>query len=309
MDKVVISEFMDEAAVEDLRGSFDVIYDPTLVEDPDRLAQELADADAIILRNRTQLRGPLLEAATALKAVGRLGVGLDNIDLEACKARGISVHPASGANDVCVTEYVIACALALYRSAIFGRERMIAGEWPRQEMTGQELSDKCLGLVGFGSISRATAMRARALGMEVAAFDPFVPADSPVWGETRRHEDLSQLMAEADVISIHVPLTDETRHLIDANMLAKAKPEAILINAARGGVVDEVALVDALRAGKLHGAALDVFETEPLTAEAGAKFNGIGNLILTPHIAGLTGEANIRVSALTVQNIRDALSG
>ncbi|MFY0692401.1 MAG: hydroxyacid dehydrogenase [Paracoccaceae bacterium] len=309
MAKVVISEFMDEAAVEDLRGGFDVVYDPTLIDDPERLARELADADAILLRNRTQLRGALLDGAKALKAVGRLGGGLDNIDLEACKARGISVLPASGANDICVAEYVIASALALYRGAIFGRDRMIAGEWPRQEMSGHELSGKTLGLVGFGSISRATARRARVLGMQVAAFDPFVPAGHPAWRETRRHEDLRQLMAEADIISIHVPLTDGTYHLIDAPMLARAKPDAIVINAARGGIVDEDALVAALRAGRLHGAALDVFETEPLTAEAGAKFAGIENLILTPHIAGLTGEANIRVSTLTVENIRKALCG
>lgn len=305
--KIVITEFMDEAAVTDLSGDYDVIYDPGLVDQTERLLGELRDADAIIVRNRTQVRGDLLQAAPNLKAVGRLGVGLDNIDLEACQGLGISVHPASGANDLSVAEYVVTTAAVLLRTAYFGQARMIAGEWPRQEMQGRECAGKVLGLVGFGSIARETATKAEALGMTVAAMDPFVHKDDPAWTRARRQETLYDLLAVSDILSLHVPLTDDTRNLIDAKALATMKQGSIIINAARGGVLDEAALAASIRSGHLGGAALDVFAAEPLSAEEGAKFAGLPNLILTPHIAGVTKEANVRVSALTAQNIRNVL--
>ncbi|MEP3279077.1 MAG: hydroxyacid dehydrogenase [Stappiaceae bacterium] len=305
--KIVITEFMDETAVKDLGRDFDVVYDPALVDQEDRLFAELADAQAIIVRNRTQVRAHLLAAASNLKTVGRLGVGLDNIDLDACKQKGISVYPASGANDLSVAEYVLTTAAALLRTAYFGQARMIAGEWPRQEMQGEECAGKVLGLVGFGSIARQTADKARTLGMSIAAMDPFVSADDPVWSGVDRCDSLENLLNVADVLSLHVPLTDQTKNMIDANAMAKMKSGSIVINAARGGVVDEAALAASLKSGHLGGAALDVFASEPLSAEDGAKFAGIPNLILTPHIAGVTQEANIRVSALTAQNVRNVL--
>ncbi len=308
MKKVVICEFMDEAAVEDLRRDHRVVYDPGLVDDTPRLLAELADAEAIIVRNRTQVRDGVLGGAPSLRAVGRLGVGLDNIDLDACKARGISVHPASGANDLSVAEYVITTAANLLRRAYAGFDRMIAGDWPRQEMSGCELAGKTLGLVGYGAIARETAGLGRALGMKIAAMDPFVGAADAIWQSAERHEALPSLAATADVISLHVPLTDGTRNLAGATLFEAMKPSAILINAARGGVVDEAALADALNQGKIGGAALDVFANEPLTAQDAAKFADLQNLILTPHIAGVTVESNIRVSALTAQNVRKALS-
>ena len=309
MKRVVISEFMDEAAVADLATDHEVLYDPALVDDPDRLLQEVATADAIIVRNRTQVRGALLDAGKSLKAVGRLGVGLDNIDLEACAGRGISVHPASGANDQSVAEYVLTSAAILLRQAYGGLDAMLAGDWPRQRLgEGAEMGGRVLGLVGLGSIARETAARARGLSMVIHAHDPFVPADDPIWASVHRHEGLDTLLSEADVLSLHVPLTDGTRHLIGADAIGQMKPGAVLVNAARGGVVDEAALADALRAGTIGGAALDVFETEPLTAEAAEKFIGLGNLILTPHVAGVTADSNIRVSGVTVVNIRTALA-
>ncbi len=309
MKKVVISEFMDEAAVEGLRADHNVVYDPTLVDDDTRLLAELADADAIIVRNRTQVRGAVLAGAPALRAVGRLGVGLDNIDLDACKAAGISVHPASGANDLSVAEYVITTAALLLRQAYLGFDRMIAGEWPRQDMSGGELSGKTLGLAGFGSIARETAGLARGLGMSIAAMDPFVPEGDAAWEGVTRHEDLASLAAGCDVLSLHVPLTDGTRNMAGADIFAAMKSDAVIINAARGGVVDETALARALLEGQIAGAALDVFAKEPLTAEDAAKFKACRNLVLTPHIAGVTVESNTRVSALTAQNVRKALLG
>ncbi|MGT2478942.1 NAD(P)-dependent oxidoreductase (plasmid) [Methylobacterium oryzae CBMB20] len=311
MPKVIISEFMDEAAIAAELAGFDVQYDPGLVDRPGDLAAAVARADALIVRNRTQVRGPLLDAARDLKVVGRLGVGLDNIDVPACQARGIAVYPATGANDGAVAEYVVATAMLLLRGAYGATARVAAGTWPRNALMGREIAGKRLGLVGFGSIARETARRAAALGMAVAAHDPFVAADDPAWspayGPVQR-EALDALIAESDVLSLHVPLTDRTRGLIDAAALARMPRGAILINAARGGVVDEAAVAASLRSGHLGGAALDVFDREPLDAAAGAVLAGVPNLILTPHIAGVTQESNVRVSAVTAAAVRRHLT-
>jgi (S)-sulfolactate dehydrogenase len=302
MSDIVISEFMDEAAIANVLAGRDVLYDASLVDHPADLHAALADCRALVVRNRTQVRGALLEAAPKLKVVGRLGVGLDNIDLAACEARGVAVRPANGANDLSVAEYVITAALMLLRRAWFATDQVIAGAWPRMAMVGRELAGKRLGLVGYGAIARATADRARPLGMSVAGYDPLLSADHPAWAGAERL-GLRDLLATSDVVSLHVPLTDDTRRMIDAAALAAMKPGAILINAARGGVIDEAALAAALRAGRLGGAALDVFETEPLDAAAGAIFAGSPNLILTPHIAGVTDESNVRVSEVTARAV------
>jgi (S)-sulfolactate dehydrogenase len=306
MSDIVISEFIDEAAIVEIFAGRDVLYDPALVDKPEALSAALADARALLVRNRTQVRGALLAAAPKLKVVGRLGVGLDNIDVPACDARGIVVRPATGANDLSVAEYVITAALMLLRRAWFASEQVTAGDWPRMALIGRELAGKRLGLVGFGAIARLTASKAKALGMTVAAYDPFVPTGHAAWSEAERLA-LPELLATADVVSLHTPLTDATRRMIDAAAIAHMKPEAILINAARGGVVDEAALVEALKAGTLGGAALDVFEQEPIDAAGGARFAGAPNLILTPHIAGVTEESNVRVSAVTARAVVEAL--
>ncbi len=309
MPDIVISEFMDREAVEGLAADFDVLYDPDLVDRGAELAAVVSSARALVVRNRTQVRGGLLEAASALQVVGRLGVGLDNIDLAACRERGIRVCPATGANDLAVAEYVVTTALILLRGAYGAGEAVIAGRWPRQACIGRESAGKVLGLVGFGGIARETAWRARALGMEVIAHDPFVPAGDPAWAQAAREEALAGLLRRADVVSLHVPLTEKTRGLIGSDALALMKPGAVLINTARGGVVDEAALVDALRSGAVAGAALDVFAREPVDAETGASFPSLPNLVLTPHIAGVTEESNVRVSAVTARNVREVLEG
>jgi len=304
---IVISEFMDEAAVDDLRRDFSVRYDKGLVDRPEELAGLMRDARALIVRNRTQVRGPLLEAGARLDAIGRLGVGLDNIDTEACAARGIAVLPATGANDVSVAEWVIAAMLILIRGAYAASADVLAGKWPRERLIGGEIFGRTLGLIGFGSIARETAGRARSLGMRIIATDPFIGADAPAW---TKHDvervDLDALLAKTDAVSLHVPFTAETRNLIDAKRLARMKQSAILLNAARGGVVDEAALADALKAGRIKGAALDVFAEEPL--RAGSPLAEAPNLLLTPHIAGVTEESNVRVSAVTARNVRRALN-
>jgi (S)-sulfolactate dehydrogenase len=307
MAQIVISEFMDAVIVETLFAGRDVLFDDTLVDRKADLFAALADAEAILVRNRTQVNVELLGHAPKLKVVGRLGVGLDNIDMAACAARGIVVHPASGANDLAVVEYVLACALMLLRGAYLATDRVIAGAWPRMALIGRESEGKTLGLVGYGAIARMAAIKAKALGFQVLAFDPLLDAGHPAWREAARAETLEALLAGADLVSLHVPLTPATKGMIDAAALAAMKPGAILINAARGGVVDEMALAAALKFGALGGAALDVFEIEPLPAAAGARFEGCPNLILTPHIAGVTDESNLRVSEVTARNVLKVL--
>jgi (S)-sulfolactate dehydrogenase len=305
--RVVIAEFMDEAAVASLRARFDAHYDPSLAERRAELLGLLGDADALIVRNRARVDAELLTCAGRLKVVGRLGVGLDNIDLSACEARGIRVIPATGANALAVAEYVLGAALVLLRGAFVSTSAVASGQWPRAALSrGREIAGKTMGVVGFGSIGRATAQLARAAGMTVIGFDAHIAATAALWAEQGiPPKRLDELLRAADVVSLHVPLTPATRHLIDAAKLALMKPDAVLVNTARGGVVDEVALAAALRAGKLGGAALDVFESEPLPA--GSPLADCPNLLLTPHIAGVTRESNRRVSALIAEQIAAAL--
>jgi (S)-sulfolactate dehydrogenase len=307
---IVISEFMDEDAVREGLKDFHVIYDPKLVDQPEALMRAVRDAEALIVRNRTQVGGALLDAAVELKVIGRLGVGLDNIDVEACKARAIAVYPATGANDVSVAEYVIACALMLLRGAYRATAEVAGGSWRRNKLVGRAMRGRRIGLIGFGATARQVARRALALGMEVSAYDPFVPADAwtTEFGAVTR-AGIAEIIGDSDVISLHVPLNHETRGMIGSEAMSRMQSGAILINAARGGVVDETALVAALKDGRLGGAALDVFADEPLDAAHGGIFADVPNLILTPHIAGVTEESNIRVSWVTVENVRKHLAG
>jgi (S)-sulfolactate dehydrogenase len=307
--KIVIPEFMDAPAVASLAASFDVLFDPELVDRRAELQHGLADVDALIVRNRTRVDGELLAAAPKLRVVGRLGVGLDNIDVDACAARGIRVIPATGANALAVAEYVVCTAMLLLRGAYLSSAAVAAGKWPRGPLgEGRETAGKTLGIIGFGGIGRIAAKLAQGLGMKVVASDAMLPSDAPVWRETGvAQASIDELLAESDAVTLHVPLTRETRHLIDAARLARMKQGAVLIKTARGGVVDESALAAALASGRLGGAALDVFAAEPLPA--GSPLAGIPNLVLTPHVAGVTREANERVSAMIAREVAAALRG
>ena len=306
--RIVISEFIDDAAVTSLAQDFDVRYDAALVERPAELGVELASADALIVRNRTQVDAALLAVAPRLKVVGRLGVGLDNIDLPACAARRIDVIPATGANARSVAEYVIGTALLLRRQAYGASAAVAAGEWPRAALSqGRELAGSTLGIIGFGSIGRLVGELAHRLGMHVIGHDVAIAPDSASWVEQHTApRPLDDLLRESDVVSLHVPLTEGTRRLLDARRLSLMKRDAILINTSRGGIVDETALAAALRGGMLGGAALDVFEHEPLPA--GSVLAGCPRLLLTPHIAGVTRESNARVSALVAREVAAALA-
>lgn len=297
---------MDQEAVDFLAKDFNVVYDPTLVKDTARLVELVKDADALIVRNATQVRGELLAAGIKLKAIGRLGVGLDNIDLTGCEALGIKVLPATGANDVSVAEYVIAGALMMLRGSYFSTQAVAQGKWPRNQLIGREVEGTTLGLVGFGNIARHVARRALALGMHVIAYDAYLTPHHPAWADHGvTPGTLEDVLGKSDVISLHVPLTEGTRHLINAEAIERMKPGAIVINTARGGVLDDVAVAGALREGRLGGAMVDVFPVEPLPADN--PYVDVPNLILTPHIAGVTNESNVRVSAVTAENVRRIL--
>jgi (S)-sulfolactate dehydrogenase len=308
MARILITEFMDAPAVAQLQQAHEVRYDPQMVDQPEAMLHAAADVDALIVRNRTQVRGELLKALARCKVVGRLGVGLDNIDVTACEARGMQVIPATGANALSVAEYVIGTAMLLLRGAYQSQAAMVQGQWPRNALSsGREIHGKTLGLIGYGSIGQLTARLAQGLGMRVQAHDALMAADHPAFSSTGvQAVGLDTLLASSDVISLHVPLLPSTQHLMNAAQLAQVKPGAIVINSARGGVVDETAVVAALRSGHLGGAALDVFEQEPL--KSGAMFADCPNLILTPHIAGVSLESNERVSELIARKVLEVFA-
>ena len=308
MGQIVITEYMEAAAIERLNAAYTTLYDPELHAAPDRLRAALADARALIVRNRTQVNDALLSAAPKLKVLGRLGVGLYNLDLEACRIRRVEVIPASGANADSVAEYTIISVGMLLRGAFQETASIAAGHWPRERLsTGREMAGKTLGILGFGDIGRRVARLARAFGMRVIAHDPVLPIDHSGWAETATKQvTLDELAARSDAITLHVPLEASTRGLVSAELLAAMAPGAVLVNASRGGVVDEAALAAALRSGHLGGAVLDVFEVEPLPP--GTPLAGAPNLVLTPHIAGATQESNLRVSSLIAARVLVALA-
>jgi (S)-sulfolactate dehydrogenase len=308
MHDIVITEFLEPAAIDVLKKDFRVHWDRELWNKRSELEKLVRDLPGLIVRNRTPVDKALLDLAPKLKVVGRLGVGLDNIDVAECERRGIDVCSARGANATSVSEYAITMAMVLLRGRAYrDTQRLVAGEWPREELgRGVELAGKTFGIIGLGSIGSTGARKARALEARVIASDPYLPDTNENWNVAQK-VSLDELLATSDVVSIHCPLTPETRGLIGPAQLARMKKGAILINSARGGIVDERACAEAVRSGHLGGAALDVFDHEPIKSEAGEVFAGLSNVILTPHISGVTVEANHRVSFMTVESVARVL--
>ena len=306
--RIVITEFMDPRAVAQLEACHEVLYAPDLVDNPARLLIEARTADAIIVRNRTQVRGDLLDQLTQCRCVGRLGVGLDNIDVEGCVARNIAVLPATGANSLSVAEYVISAMMTLLRPVFGATTQMTQGKWPRAALSdGGEVGGKRLGVIGYGAIGQTSARLARGLGMTVIAFDAMLPPEAPIFAQTGvQAVDLDTLLQTADVITLHVPLVASTRGLIGADQLARMRHGTLLINTSRGHIVDLTAVANALRSGHLGGAAIDVFDVEPLTETQ--ALTDCPNLLLTPHISGLTKESNERVSFMIADQVLAALA-
>ena len=304
---ILITEFMDEDAVNLLKKKYDVYYDISLAEDSNSLVKLINKMKALIVRNKTLVTRELIENAPNLTCVGRLGVGLDNIDLNACEEQNITVYPALGANSHSVAEYVICASMLLLRKAYFKKNEMIAGNWPRQESSGSEVYGKTLGLIGFGDIAQKTRDLALGLGIKTVAYDPYLDKDSNVWKETKNLL-LDNLLSISDIISLHIPLTKETKNLIDEKKLRLINNSSVIINTSRGGIIDENSLAKLLKENKIGGAALDVFNKEPINKVNAKKFEGLDNIILTPHIGGVTKESNERVSKMIAKKIDIHLS-
>ena len=306
MTRVIITEFMDESEVSRLSSHHEVLYNPDLHSNINSLLDSITDTQALIIRNKTLVNRELIDASKDLRVIGRLGVGLDNIDTTYCREKGISIVIADGANTDSVAEYVVTGLLVLFRGIMDSTSRIINGEWPRGDFIGTEVKGKTLGIVGLGSIGRAVAQKVKLLGMRVVGTDVNIEKDDPVWGELNvQYREFSDLVRISDAITMHVPLNNDTKGLFDDYALQNMRKGAILINTSRGGIVDEDALVKYLKNGHLGGAMLDVFESEPLTESR--PFAGLPNLILTPHIAGVTVESNRRVSCMIVDQVMDHL--
>ncbi len=310
MKNILITEFIDEVGLELLRRTegVDLHYAPELVRDRAGLLVALSEVDGLIVRNQTQVDAELIAAAPALKVVGRLGVGLDNISQPILKERGIGLVVPFGANANAVAEWTLGAMLALARRFVPATISTAGGGWQRSLFGGEELSGKTLGLIGFGDIAHRVARRALAFEMKLATYDPYLAtAVVSEWGERlTRYERIEDLLRVSYFVSLHVPLTDETRHLLNAERLALLPSGAFVINSARGGLVDEVALLNELMSNRLGGAALDVREKEPPTQPDPFAQDGL-NALLTPHVAGLTGEAQRRISLEVAQAVLDHL--
>jgi (S)-sulfolactate dehydrogenase len=303
MSSILISEFITSQALETLRSKHAVVYEPELYKDRVALIAAMQNIDGLIVRNLTQVNKEVLDGAPKLKVVGRLGVGLENIELPACAERNIKVIPATGANAESVAEYVVGAAIALTRGLIPASIATLKGEWPRPRFsTYHEFLGKTIGIVGFGSIGRVVAKKANAIGLKCVAYDPMLSGNAlELEGLTVPLLSLQGLLEVSDAITLHLPYLPETKNLFNAATLDLMKQGACLVNTARGGIVDENALAERLRSGRLGGAAIDVFMTEP--AKDLSHFSGIENLILTPHIAGVTHESNERVSQMIADEV------
>lgn len=303
--RVLVTDEIDPEGVALLRAEPGIRVDEVPTRPASDLLEEIGEYDALVGRSATRITAELLEAGTRLKVIGRAGVGVDNVDLDRATQLGIAVINAPGGNTIAVAELVFGVALALFRHVPEARDSMRAGDWRRSQLGGSELRGRTLAIVGLGRIGSEVSRRARAFGMKIVGFDPYV-------GESRfeelgieRAETLAAALDVADLLTLHVPLTAETRAMIGSAELTRLRPQAFLLNYSRGGVVDEDALVAALREGRIAGAGIDVFEREPLPADH--PLRQIPNAILTPHLGASTVEAQRSVAIEACAGVRDAL--
>lgn len=304
MARILVTEKIAERGLERLRAAgheVDVVLGP----DPDDLPKLLSGAAGLIIRSATKVTAEVLAAADELAVVGRAGIGLDNVDVSAATERGVMVVNAPQSNTLSAAEHTMALLLSQARNVPQAHAALVAGRWERSQWEGVELADKTLGIVGLGRIGKLVAQRAHAFGMHLVAYDPFV---SPERARQLNVElaDLDQILNMADFVTIHVAKTPETEGLIDADRLAKAKPGMRIVNVARGGIVDEHALADAIRSGQVGGAALDVFETEPTTE---SPLFGMPEVVVTPHLGASTAEAQDKAGETIAEMVELALAG
>ncbi len=301
--KILVAEPLDAAAVARLRAAGHEVDERQGLQGR-ALVEALRGVQALIVRGGTRVSESVLAGAPALRVVVRAGTGLDNVDLAAARERGVLVSKTPDSAAVSVAEHVFALLLALERRLTSADAAMRRGEWRGAEPVGHELAGRLLGLVGFGRVGREVAWRARAFAMEVTWHDPLIDL-APAGYEWTRPVELAELLSRADVVSLHVPLTRGTRGLIGARELASLKRDAVLVNCARGGVVDEAALHDALAHGRLRGAALDVFATEP---PGESPLLALSNVVVTPHLGASTFEARRRAGLEAAAILIEALA-
>ncbi len=301
--KILITDGLDSNGIAILKKSAEVVEMTGIT--PDDLLKEIAEYDALIVRGRTKVTAAVFDAAKNLKVVGRAGVGVDNIDLAAAKAHGVTVVNSPMATTTAVAELTMALMLSAVREIARADSSLKAGKWLKKEFEGFELSGKTLGVIGFGRIGAAVAKRAAAFDMTILGYDPMVPAEE-ITKRGGTPVSMDELLSQSDMITMHLPLTEETKSLINADAFAKMKQGVYLICAARGGVIDETALLDALNSGKVAGAALDVFVTEPpgLTDLVAHP-----KLVCTPHVGAQTVEAQHRAAHDIAEEIVAALNG
>jgi D-3-phosphoglycerate dehydrogenase / 2-oxoglutarate reductase len=306
MIKVLVSDALSEEGLKVFKESKELTVDVKTDLKPDALKEIIKDYDALVVRSATKVTNEVIQAAKKLKVIGRAGVGLDNVDLEAATQKGIIVMNTPAGNTISTAEHTFSMILALSRNIPQANASTKKGEWKRSKFMGVEVYGKTLGIVGFGRIGSEVAKRALSFGMKILAYDPFLSAEV---AESIGVEiaELKKGLQEADYITVHTPLTDETRHMISDKEFALMKKGVRLINCARGGIIDEAALVKALKEQKVAGAAMDVFENEPLSAEN--EFLKLDNVIITPHLGASTEEAQINVAIEVAEIVRDALLG
>ncbi len=304
MARVLIPEKLADRGLELLSAAGHEV-DVRLEMSPDELLTAVAGANALIVRSATQVTDEVLAAGTELVVVGRAGIGLDNVDVEAATRRGVMVVNAPQSNILSAAEHAMALLLSQARNIPQAHAALVAGKWERSKWEGVELHGKTLGVVGLGRIGALVAQRALAFGMRLCAYDPYVlPERARQMGVELL--SLEELMAESDFVSIHLPKTSETAGLIGAEVLAKAKPGIHIVNAARGGILDEQALAEALRSGQVGGAALDVFSTEPCTQ---SPLFELANVVVTPHLGASTHEAQDKAGVTIAEQVNLALAG
>jgi D-3-phosphoglycerate dehydrogenase len=293
--RIVIADQMEEDVVRGIQAMGEVSYKPA------DLKAALGDADALIVRSATKVTAELLASAPKLKLVARGGVGLDNVDQAACKARGIKVLNTPGASSNAVAELALGLMIGALRNIQKAHHQMKNGKWEKKTLTGSEIEGKTLGVIGYGRIGALLGNKARALGMRVIAYNPPPRHDD---GKVEFVESLDAFLGMADVISVHVPATPQTVNMINAASIAKMKNGVIIINTSRGEIIDEDALYDAVKSGKVGGAALDVFRAEPYKG----RLLELENVYLTPHLGASTREAQEKIGAELVKILKDELA-
>lgn len=299
--RIHVNDPLDKNAMERLRNSGYTVTEEHLEKED--LIKEMPNIDVLVVRSATKVTADVIDAGTNLKIIARAGTGLDNVDVEKAKEKGIKVLNTPGANGISVAELAIGLMIAGARHIARGTADLKKGEWTKKQLKGHELYKRTVGIIGFGNIGREVAKRLLAFDMNVLAYDPFVKeTDMDV-----KIVDLDTIFKESDFITIHVPLTPDTKHLINKEAFDKMKDGVIIVNAARGGVVDEEALYNALVSGKVYAAGLDVFEVEPPTDELRKKLLELPNVVATPHIGASTKEAQLRVGQIIVDKILEEI--